>query len=170
MPDKESEKMKKKKTYQTNKTPLMPLGPQRPNHHLRHRFPTLPALGAVAMGMTPDTPSIIVLFDKRGGSVKGVAASGAEEMPFVVGVAAGDDDLVLDGGLTGFAAGGEELVVVEVAVEAGGEVVDAIGDEFEVGHFRRGGGFRGRRWGEAGLAGVDAGQAVVPLGRGFPNA
>lgn len=96
----------------------MPLPPQRPNHHLRNRLPTLPTLGTIPMGMTAHTPRIIILLDKRGGSIKGVAAGSAEEMALVVGVAASDDDAGFDGGAAGFAAGGEELVVVEVAVEA----------------------------------------------------
>ncbi|KAI7527284.1 hypothetical protein KC331_g16438 [Hortaea werneckii] len=117
------------------------------------------------MGMTPHTPGIIVLLDKRRGSVEGITASSAEEMPLVVGVAAGDDDAGFDGGAAGFAAGGEELVVVEVAVEAGG-VVDAV-REFELAGFVGGCGFRGERGREAGLPGVDAGEAVVPFGFRF---
>lgn len=117
------------------------------------------------MGMTPDTPGIIVLLDKGRGSIEGVAAGGAEEVALVVRVAAGDDDAGFDGRLAGFAAGGEELVVVEVAVESRG-IVDAVG-EVELVGFLRGGGFRGQGRGEAGLAGVDAGQAVVPFGFGF---
>lgn len=96
----------------------MPLPPQRPHHHLGNRLPTLPTLGAIPMGMTPHTPGIIIFFHERGGSIKGVATGSAEEMPFVVGVSAGDDDAGFDRGAAGFAAGGEELVVVEVAVEA----------------------------------------------------
>lgn len=118
------------------------------------------------MGMTAHTPSIIILLDKRRRRIKGIAAGSAEEMTLVVGGAAGDDDVAFDGRATGFAARGEELVVVEVAVEAGGDGVEAVG-EFEVGHFLRGRGFGGERWGEAGLAGVDAGQAVVALGVRF---
>ena len=88
-------------------------------------------------------------------------------MPFVVGRAAGDYDVAFDRGSTGFAARGEELVVVEVAVEPGGDVVETVG-EVEGGHFFRGGGFGGgERWAEAGLAGVDAGQAVVAVGVWF---
>ncbi|KAI7558154.1 hypothetical protein KC316_g13341 [Hortaea werneckii] len=143
----------------------MPLPPQRPHHHFRNRLPALPTLGTIPMGMTPDTPRIIVLLDKRGGSIKGIAAGSAGEMPFVVGVAAGDDDAGFDRGTAGFAAGGEELVVVEVAVESR-RLVYAVG-EVELVGFGRGCGFRGERGREAGLPGVDARKAVVPFRFGF---
>ncbi len=72
--------------------------------------------------MTPHTPRVPILLDKRRLRIKRVSTLRAEEVPNVPGGAAGDDDFRLDGSLARFASRGEEFVEVEVAVEAGGRV------------------------------------------------
>lgn len=82
----------------------MPLSAQRLDHDLSHGFPAFPTLGAVAVGMTSDTPRVPVLLDKRRVRVEGIAALRAEEMAGVPVRAARNDDLAFDWGLAGFAA------------------------------------------------------------------
>ena len=143
----------------------MPLGAQRLHHRIRNRLPTPLALGAVPIGMAIDAPRVPVLFDERGGGIERITALGAEEVAGVPLGAAGDDDLALDGGFAGFAAGGEALVEVEVAVEAR-RWVGAVA-RFQVRHC-----FRGLPAGEegdvvAGGAGVDPCYARLVLRAGF---
>lgn len=71
-----------------------------------------------ALRVAPHTPRVPVFFDKRGCLGERVAAFGAEEVAGVPVGAAGDDDFAFDRRLAVFAAGAEELVVVDVAVEA----------------------------------------------------
>jgi len=68
--------------------------------------------------MTAHAPRIPVLLDERRRAVEGIAALRAEEMSDVPFRAAGHDDLAFDRGPAALAARGEELVEVEVAVEA----------------------------------------------------
>ena len=75
--------------------------------------------------MTRHTISIPALLDKGSMAFERVAAFRAEEVAHVVFAARGEDDFAFDGGLAGAAAGGEEFVEVEVAVEAEG-VVGAV--------------------------------------------
>ena len=73
--------------------------------------------------MTGHAPSIAIAFDKRGSRIERIAAFGAKEVASVPFAAARENDFAFDGGLAASAAGGEEFVVVEVAVEAGGGVL-----------------------------------------------
>jgi hypothetical protein len=73
--------------------------------------------------MAPYTPRIPLLLDKRRAAVKRVAALRAEEVTNVPLRTARDDDLSLDGCLAALAARREQLVEVEVAVEAQGLVM-----------------------------------------------
>ena len=62
--------------------------------------------------MTAHTPRIPLLFDNWCRLRKGIPALRAEEVTAVEVGAAGEDDFAFDGGLAGFAAGGEGFVVV----------------------------------------------------------
>jgi hypothetical protein len=139
----------------------MPLGPQCLDDRIRDRLPTLPALCTKAIRMTPDTPSIPLLLHKRRGRIKGITTLRAEEVTHMPLSATCHDDLALDGRLAALAAGREELVEVEVAVEAQAFVDAVLG--FETLHV-----FVGRvGWEEldviAALAGVNAGDAFEAL-------
>jgi hypothetical protein len=139
----------------------MPLRPQSLDNRIRNRLATLPALRAEAIRMTPDTPRIPLLLDKRCRRVKRITTLRTEEVADVPLSAARDDDLALDGRLAALAAGREELVEVEVAVEAQAFVDAVLG--FETLHV-----FVGRvGWEEldviAALAGVNAGDAFEAL-------
>lgn len=158
-------KPEKGKTYHTSEASDMPLTPQRFHHCIRNRLATALALGTVAIRMAIDTPGIPIFFHKRGVGIERIAALRAEEVAGVPLGAAGDYDLALDGGLARFAARGEALVEVEVAVEARGGVCAVAGFEFL--HL-----FWGVPAGEegdvgAGGAGLDAGDAGGVFGGGL---
>jgi hypothetical protein len=109
---------KGKKTHRANKAFLVPLAIQRLHHHVRDGLPTPPAFGAVPVRVAIDTPRVPVLLHKRRLRIERVAALRAEEVADVPLGAARDNDLALDGRLARLAARREELVVVQVAVEA----------------------------------------------------
>ena len=109
-------------TLQTSKALGMPITTQRLDHDIRNRLPAASTFAAVPVGMTADAPRIAILLHERRSRIERIAALGAEEMALVPFCAARHDDLALDRRLTRFAARGEELVVVEVAVEAEGLV------------------------------------------------
>jgi len=69
----------------------------------------------------------VTAFDEGRRRGKRVAALGAEEVIDVVGVAARNDNLTLDGCLAGAAAWGEELVEIQVTVEAEGVILEEKG-------------------------------------------
>jgi hypothetical protein len=70
------------------------------------------------MRMAVDTPSIPILFHKRSRGIKWISALGAEEVTSMPFRTASNDNLALNGRLAALAARGEELVEVEMAVEA----------------------------------------------------
>lgn len=119
-------------THRADEAIPMPLKPQGLHHRLRHGLPALPTLGTIPIRMTPHTPRVPVLLHERRAAVEGIPALRAEEVADVPFGAAGDDDFALDGRFAALAARAEELVEVEVAVEAERGV--AVGD-FELQRF-----------------------------------
>ena len=109
--------------------------------------------------MTPHTPRIAILLHKRRRAIKRVSALCAEEVADVPLGAARDNDLAFDRRLAAFATWREELVKVEMAVEAG-RLVAIFGFEVEdiVGCFAVRDGDR-----VACLAGGDAVEALAAL-------
>jgi hypothetical protein len=151
----------KGQTYHTAEAAHMPLRPQSLDNRIRNRLATLSTLCTKAIRMAPDTPRISLFFDKRRGRVKWITTLRAEEVADMPLGAARDDDLALDGRLAALAAGREELMEVEVAVEAHAFVDAVLG--FETLHVF----VRGMGWEEldvfAALAGMDAGDALEAL-------
>lgn len=70
------------------------------------------------MCMAIHTPRIPILLYKRRGRIERVTALGTEEVPGVPFCTTRNNDLALNGRLAALAARREELVEVEVAVEA----------------------------------------------------
>jgi hypothetical protein len=68
--------------------------------------------------MARDTVRVIILLDKRGVGIEGVTAFSAEEVPNMPFCACCHYHLALDGRLAASAAGTEEFVKVQVAVES----------------------------------------------------
>lgn len=104
----------------------MPLTPQRLDNNIRHRLPALPALRAVPVRVAIAAPRIPILLHKRRAGIERIAALSAEEVSGVPLRAARDDDFTLDRRLARFAAGAEEFVEVEGAVEAEGGLAVAF--------------------------------------------
>jgi hypothetical protein len=107
-----------KETYHANKTTLMPLTPKSLHSLLQDHLPTSFALPIEPPRMALHTPRIPIPLHERRLLIERVAALGAEEMAFMPLPAAGNHDFALDGRLAAAAARGEELMEVEVAVEA----------------------------------------------------
>jgi hypothetical protein len=105
-------------TYHAAKATHMPLRSQSLNYRIRNRLPALPTLGTEAVRMAPHTPSIPLLLDKWRRRIKWITALSAEEMSNMPLGATSHDNLALDRRLAALAAGREELVEVEMAVEA----------------------------------------------------
>ena len=144
----------------------MPLRPQSLDNRIRYRFATLTTFCAEAIRVAPHTPSVPFLLYERSRRVEWVTALRAEEMANVPLGATGYHDLALNGRLAALAPGREELVEVEMAVEAQAFVETVFG--FETVHV-----FKCGVGGEeldvfAALAGVNASNAfgtlVVGLG------
>jgi hypothetical protein len=104
----------------------MPLRSQRLHNRVRDGFATALALGTIPMCMAIYTPSIPILFHKRSRGIKWITALSAEEMSGMPFCTASNDDFTFNGCLAALAARGEELVEVEVAVEAWGFVGTVI--------------------------------------------
>jgi hypothetical protein len=104
----------------------MPLRSQRLDNRVRDGFATALALGTIPMCMAIYTPSIPILFHKRSCGIKWITALSAEEMSGMPFCTASNDDFTFNGCLAALAARGEELVEVEVAVEAWGFVGTVI--------------------------------------------
>lgn len=150
-------------TYLADKARLMPVPPQRLQHRLRDRLPAAPTLAAVPIRVTTHAPRVAVLLHERRAGIERIAALRAEEVARMPLRAARDDDLALDGRLTGLAARGEELVEVEMAVEAerGVAVVEFLLQELVLGHVEL------VVEGQALPAGVDPGEALPALSFGL---
>lgn len=127
----------------------MPLTPQRLDNNIRHRLPALPALRAVPVRVAIAAPRIPILLHERRAGIERIAALSAKEVSGVPLRAARDDDFTLDRRLARFAAGAEEFVEVEGAVEAEGGIAVGL---FGVVEF-----FDGQVFGnQAGLAGFNS--------------
>ena len=96
----------------------MPLRPKRLDNGIGNRFSTPLTLRTVAMRMAIHAPSVSIFLHKRGCGIKRITALSAEEMTSMPFRAASDDDLAFDWRFATFATRGEELMEVEVAVEA----------------------------------------------------
>lgn len=100
----------------------MPLRPERLNNRIRNRLPTLPALRTIPISMAVNAPSIPLLLHKRRATIKRITALRAEEMTNVPLGTTRNHDLALDRRLAAFAARGEHLVEIKMAVEPEGLV------------------------------------------------
>lgn len=100
----------------------MPLRTQCLDYRIRDWLPALLALGAVSVCVAINTPSVPVLFYKRGGAIKWVTALRAEEMANVPLSTASHYNLTLYRCFARFTARREELMEVQVAIEPHGFV------------------------------------------------
>lgn len=105
-------------TFHAAKTLSMPLCSKCFDNGVSHRLAALLALSRVAVRVAAHTPSIAVFFHKRSGRVERIAALCAEEMPRMPLSPACHNHLALNRRLAAFASWAEELVVVEMAIEA----------------------------------------------------
>ena len=105
-------------TYRTDKAILMPIEAQRLQHGVRHGLPATPTLRAVTIRMAAHAPRVAILFHERRLRIEGITALCAEEVPSMPLRTASDDDLAFDWGLAALAARREQLMEVQMAVEA----------------------------------------------------
>ena len=143
----------------------MPLAAQRAHHRLHHGPLALPALPAVPLPKAAHTPRVPILLNKSRALIERIPALGAEKVSLVPCVPARDDDFSFDGRGAGFAARGEELVEIEVAVELYGGGGGVAGGGFEA--FAAGGGGFGEEAGVfegAGAMGAAEAGGVEPEG------
>lgn len=107
-----------RETYHTDKAPNMPLRSECLDNRIRDRFPASLALCTVPVGMAIHTPGIPVLLHKGRRAVKRITALGAEKVPGMPFRTTRYNDFAFDGRLAALASRREELVEVEMAVEA----------------------------------------------------
>ena len=106
-------------TLKTHKATFVILAPQRLDRQLiQYLRLALPAPRRRPLRMTPHAIRIIVPLHEWGVAVEWIAALGAEEVAYVPLRASGHDDFAFDRRLAGAAPRAEELVEVQVAVEA----------------------------------------------------
>jgi hypothetical protein len=96
----------------------MPLCPKRLNNRIRNRLPTPLTLRTIPMRMAIHTPRIPILLHKRRTTIKRIATLRTKEVSSMPLRSTRDDNLTFDRCLAALAPRTEELVEIEVAVEA----------------------------------------------------
>lgn len=142
----------------------MPIRPQRLNNQIRNRLAALTTLTRVPVRVTAYAPRISVLLHERRCGIERVATLRAKEVTGMPFCSTSHNDLAFYGRFAALAARAEELVEVEVAVEAK-TVVAVVGFLLEELLFRHR--VSGIRDVETGLPGTDALKAGGALFVGF---
>ena len=104
----------------TPETFVVPLPAQSPDVLPNDGLAAFPALGSSPLGafcLTVDAPRVAVLLDVRHSLSKGVATLGTEEVPVVPMLSECNDVFAKDWSRAVLAAGGEELMPIEMTIE-----------------------------------------------------